>query len=587
MKKILVIFLAVLLTYSCEKEDAGSGDLQIKGYVQKGPFVLGSEVRIQELTSDLSSTGKAYYTQTNDDFGSFETNSEIGAGYIDIATTGFYFNEVEGRLSNSYITLKSISYLSETTDLNVNILTTLAFDRIKYLLTNENYSFSEARTMAQNEVLNVFNIEVADSIAISFEEMDISKSGVNNSILLAISSILQFGNSEAELSELINKFSDDIKEDGILNSETIKAEISSNSMNLDVDMIIENLEKRYGELGVGVTIPEFGNYIDSDGDGMIDLYQTPKPKIGPKSEMMNLKPVLVSLTTDSETEIYYTIDGTDPDINSTKYVEPFKVGLDGKDVTVKAIAYTDGLKPSAIASEKYTFLFKNAFSPKYSIMAGTYSHDLSLELYSETEDVDIYYTTDGSTPDVNSTKYSGPISIEGDNSVLNIKAIAIHQHLKQSIVSASYYMIDYGFYEDQFIEGLTVSDYNSKLEGKWIGSVSAPWALPYNIEMEIFSNGTYSARAISSYKYLSGEEVLYPAFYYGTDDDSDSKTIEINDLYATGKAKGEIVIFFDPYTTNTGELRNVSFYNDYNTLQFEFWHRGEFGPLKYTLMRLQ
>ena len=557
---------------------------KINGFVQKGPFIQGSEVRIQELTSDLIANGKSYFTETNDDFGSFESNSKIPEGFIDIATTGFYFNEIEGKLSNSFITLKGISYLNEEKKLNINILTTLSFDRIKYLITNNGFSFNEARKKAQKEVLELFHIVIPDSSIVSFEEMDISESGLNNSILLAISSILQFNNTEAELSELVKKISDDIKEDGVLNNESYKSIIRTNSMNLDVKVIIENLQKRYSELGLPISIPDFGNFIDKDGDGTIDLYQTPAPVISPSGEMSFIEPVLVTITSNTEAEIYYTTDGTNPDKSSNKYIEPFQVGLDGKTVIIKAIAYFEGLNPSAISSNTYSFLYQQAFSPKYRILAGTYNHDLNLELYSENDDVVIFYTTDGSIPNPNSMKYTSAISINGNNTIFNIKAIAIHQYLEPSIVTSSYYKIDYDFDENEFINTLDVSEYNEKLIGVWIGNVSTPWTGPYNIELEVFANGNYSAHALSAYKYPSGDEVLFPAFYYGTDNNSDLKIIELNDLYSTGKASGEIIIFFDP-NTNTGTLKQVAFSNNCNNLQFEFWHRNEYGPLKYKLTR--
>ena len=581
------MFIAVMLilVFSCKKEnDALTNKFIVNGFVQKGPFIQGSEVRIQELTPELMANGKSYFTETNDDFGSFTSNSEIPEGYIDIATTGFYFNEIEGKLSNSFITLKGISYLNEEKKLNINILTTLAFDRIKYLITNDKLSFVEASKKAQKEVLKVFLVDLPDGSMVSFEEMDISASGVSNSILLAISSILQFNNSEAELSELVTKISDEIRADGVLNNESLKSVIRENSMNLDVEVIIENLQKRYSDLGLQISIPDFGNYIDKDGDGSIDLYQTPPPLISPKPEMVSSDPVLVTITCDLAAEIYFTTDGSNPDETSNKYVEPFQIGLDGKTVTVKAIAYSEGLDPSPITSYTYRFLFQQAFSPKYKILAGTYNHDLNLELYSEDDDVELFYTTDGSIPNSNSIKYSDPIAISGNNTVFEIKAIAIHPYLEPSMVSGSYYKIDYDFDENEFIDNLTVAEYNEKLVGVWIGNVSNPWTGPYNIELEVFNNGNYSAHSLSAYKYPYGVEVLFAAFYYGTDNDSDLKKVEINDLYATGKASGEIIIFFDPDTT-IGSLNQVAISNNGDNLQFEFWHRNQFGPLVYKLTR--
>ncbi|MDE6811697.1 MAG: chitobiase/beta-hexosaminidase C-terminal domain-containing protein, partial [Muribaculaceae bacterium] len=49
--------------------------------------------------------------------------------------------------------------------------------------------------------------------------------------------------------------------------------------------------------------------------------------------------------------IYYTIDGSDPTEDSTKYTDPFT--LEGGDVTVKAIATHEGMLTSKIATREY------------------------------------------------------------------------------------------------------------------------------------------------------------------------------------------------------------------------------------------
>ncbi|MEJ2105432.1 MAG: hypothetical protein P8X47_12800 [Ignavibacteriaceae bacterium] len=48
---------------------------KISGFVQKGPFISGSSISINELKSDLSQTGKTFNTQILDNKGSFEINN--------------------------------------------------------------------------------------------------------------------------------------------------------------------------------------------------------------------------------------------------------------------------------------------------------------------------------------------------------------------------------------------------------------------------------------------------------------------------------------------------------------------------------
>ncbi|MGE8080449.1 endonuclease [Peribacillus loiseleuriae] len=62
----------------------------------------------------------------------------------------------------------------------------------------------------------------------------------------------------------------------------------------------------------------------------------------------------ITLSTNTEeATIYYTIDGTDPTISSTKYTTPVVID---KDVTIKAIAVANGLENSEIATFEYKVL---------------------------------------------------------------------------------------------------------------------------------------------------------------------------------------------------------------------------------------
>ena len=98
--------------------------------------------------------------------------------------------------------------------------------------------------------------------------------------------------------------------------------------------------------------------------------------------------------------------------------------------------------------------------------------------------------------------------------------------------------------------------------------------------MTFRGDGTYSARALVS----GGDPALHdPAFYYGTDDDSPEKLYALNDLQG-GLGTGQIDIAFWEGNVNHGDLRNVELMG--NQLQFEFFHRGEYGPLTYQLYRV-
>ena len=242
----------------------------VSGSVQKGPFSQGTSITIQALDDNLNPTGRNYSTTTYDDFGAFSIGSEIESRYVEIIADGFYYNEVAGSLSKSRITLRSISDLSEEGQTNINLLTTLESGRIRYLVSENGMSMSEARRQAEQELYDVFNIplEVGDS---GFDKADISKSGDDNAVLLAVSATLQSNRTEAELSELIAKISSEMQNTGTLGKSGLSEQVRLGGIGLDFEQIRSNLISRYEQLGQhGYEIPNFEDFMDINGNGVID-----------------------------------------------------------------------------------------------------------------------------------------------------------------------------------------------------------------------------------------------------------------------------------------------------------------------------
>lgn len=278
-------------------------EVTITGYIQKGPFILGSSITVQELNEDFSLTGKTYTIETDDDFGSFSITGEFATDYIEIIAQGYYFNEITGDLSSSMLTMKAYADLSTNNDINVNLLTTLSKDRIEYLIDNEDKRFNEARIQAKTEILKIFNIPDTEiSKIINFDQMDISQEGDSNAMLLAASVILQGSNTVAELSELVAKLSQDIKNDGVLDNPAYINELRENAMSLNYQSIKTNLENRYNDLGITPVVPDFEDYGDKDGDSIIDMHDY--TLLTPEGVTNNTKP---------------TLDWTDSKLEGIKY----------------------------------------------------------------------------------------------------------------------------------------------------------------------------------------------------------------------------------------------------------------------------
>jgi hypothetical protein len=259
MKKyVIILFIGLIVFYSCKKDDYVKKE-RINGFVQKGPFINGTSISMYELNSNFLQTGKSFNTYIINSIGSFEFgNIELATNYVSFRADGFYYNEINNEQSSSQITLSSLSDIADKTTVNINILTHLEKARVEFLIY-KGLTFHQAKIQAQSEVLNIFSINKALNEA--SEILNISQEGENNAVLLAVSLILQGYRSVGELTELLSNISNDIKEDGVLNSSSLGSQLINHAVSLNTNTIRNNLETRYAHLGVNVDIPDFEKYI--------------------------------------------------------------------------------------------------------------------------------------------------------------------------------------------------------------------------------------------------------------------------------------------------------------------------------------
>ncbi|MGE5394807.1 MAG: hypothetical protein ACM3P1_08680 [Candidatus Saccharibacteria bacterium] len=270
--KYCMILGAIALTlclFSCKEdpEPATAPAKELKEYdltgnAQKGPFINGSSVMIYDLDTDFKPTGRTFLVNT-DAKGHFELSGiKLSSDYVQMIADGFYYNEVSGELSDERVMLKAFVNLAGKSAININVLTNLEYERIRFLMAKQALSYPSAKNEAQNEILKVFNMEnlqVGDA-----ESLDIAKTGEGNAALLAVSAILQGNRTTAELSKLQADMIADMKEDGVLNDTLIQADLISYSKELSLDKIKENVIKKYKDLGIVLNeVNNFDEYISN------------------------------------------------------------------------------------------------------------------------------------------------------------------------------------------------------------------------------------------------------------------------------------------------------------------------------------
>ncbi len=261
-KLLLVIVIPFLLLAGCKKEEepAKENKQELKGFVEKGPFRKGSKVIITALDDNLNPTGKVFETVTQNDEGFFDLSDiQTDSRYFQISVKGFYFNEVTGGVSQSQLTINALADAEGQQSVNVNVLTHLEYKRVKYLVTTEKKSFSDATHQAQAEVLGAFYI--ATPMTGASGTGSLAGNNTDADILLAVSSVvLNSAGSDVLVEELLNTLAGEIEKTGSL-SETSDADVLHSIETLNTLEVRTNIIRLYQSLGKQVAPGDLISYF--------------------------------------------------------------------------------------------------------------------------------------------------------------------------------------------------------------------------------------------------------------------------------------------------------------------------------------
>ena len=134
------------------------------------------------------------------------------------------------------------------------------------LVAKDGKSFKEANNQAQEEVLKTFGLE-------KYAKTDVNHFSITSgtdeaAALIAVSSLILYNRSEAQITEYLSQLSEEFAEDGNF-SETTKLQIRKDMFSLEskLPQIAENIKKRYQGMGKEVAVKNLIYYFDWDGDG--------------------------------------------------------------------------------------------------------------------------------------------------------------------------------------------------------------------------------------------------------------------------------------------------------------------------------
>ena len=168
MKFNKYFYLSAALAFtlcSCSDDDETGGDFKptvynVMGKVEKGPMIRGSHVNMRTLDEYMTPTGSFYSATIDNNMGDFNYGAlKINSPYAQLTADGYFFNEVDGELSEGTIKLDAIVDLKDNSTINVNVLTHLKSKRIHHLVTTKGMTFKEANAQAQKELLTQFGLQ--------------------------------------------------------------------------------------------------------------------------------------------------------------------------------------------------------------------------------------------------------------------------------------------------------------------------------------------------------------------------------------------------------------------------------------------
>ena len=229
----------------------------LSGYSQKGPFIVGSTVRLYELQDGrtLKQTNGNFYGTIDSANGRFKFRArDLVSQYVMLQAEGYYRNEVTGKVSDAKLTLRAITDVSSRTTANVNLLTHLEYDRVHYLVTRGKMKVKAAKRQARAEIFTAFYMDTT-GIANS-EDLNVFGEGAGSASLLAISVLLQGDRSIAKLTDLLAQISADIEADGKWDDSTTRALVADGAELIDMENRLPVVQQNVENWNLGA-VPDF------------------------------------------------------------------------------------------------------------------------------------------------------------------------------------------------------------------------------------------------------------------------------------------------------------------------------------------
>ena len=239
---------------SSSSKDSKSGygkigkSMTVYGLAQNGPYADSSVVKLTALDeSTLESTEQVFTGMVEGGFGGYSVKAEsLKSNIARVSVTGKYLEAKSGRLSENELTLYALTDLNVHDSVNVNLFTTLEYERVRELVKNKKLSFADAKKQARNELLDAFHVAVKDENGedVSFDDPESwSVYGIRDienrdedKVLMGITAIFSpFSGNFFE--SFVKDFAEDFAKDGKWDSDSTRKKIADVAYNLNVSVL--------------------------------------------------------------------------------------------------------------------------------------------------------------------------------------------------------------------------------------------------------------------------------------------------------------------------------------------------------------
>ena len=248
--------------------------------------------------------------------------------------------------------------------------------------------------------------------------------------------------------------------------------------------------------------------IENYSDGNVALRYSDYVSIAPTFSLESgtyVSPEPIKLSAPGNGTIYYTTDGSIPDVSSLEYMGP--IPLDTGHTTISAIYLNEKGIISEVISNSYDVILNIPNTPEILISSGRFDKPELIEV-KYTEGDNLYYTTDGTDPTTDSLLYTSPLLMPIGKSQFSFCA----------------------FNEEGLSSKIVVANYNLDINDN-IDTATAEYAISYQLT-------------------LMGENVILNTYKTGYGYKKDNRTYYIIEEFTADKKTGRVFAV----DTNSGAL---------------------------------